>query len=135
MERPDLYWFIASAYYVLSMVAPSGQELDDVLSQCIATPWDIADVYDQFAAAITAAGISLVPTNAGTGDFIDGKHVVTCSPTDKLLLAVVLLFSAETCWLDSIPHGAPDQIKGLVIVLVQWGAQRFPTPFFSFSET
>ena len=116
------------------MVAPSADALENVLSECIATQWDISKVFPAFNAAVKAAGISLVPTQSGTGDISDGKQLVTVSSTDKLLLAMIFLFSTSTCWIDEMPAGAPTGVKTLASTLVQWGAQRFPTHYFRFTE-
>ena len=134
IERPDLYWFIASAYYVLVMVAPSSQALEDELSECIDNVWDISPIFDQFARVVKTAGVALVPTETGTGDFVDGRQSVTSSQPDKLLIALILLFSTETCWIDRVPAGTPQPIKRFAKQLVGWGAQRFPTCYFDYIE-
>ena len=116
------------------MIAPSSQALEDELNECIQTSWDVSNIFDQFAKVVEAAGVSLVPTETGTGDFVDGRQTVTASPPDKLLVALILLFSTDTCWIDKVPAGTPKPVKRLAKRLVGWGAQRFPTFYFNYVE-
>lgn len=121
---------MGSAYYIIAVVAPSGEELDAVSQACIAEPWEVTDWFQGFTAAVNMAGIVLVPTRLGTPDFIDGPARATCCLNDKLLLLLILLFSSKFQWIDGAPPSAPKPVIKYIAVIQNWTGRRFPLAHF-----
>ena len=129
-NRPDLQWLCASAYYILAVITPSGEELDAAATACISAVWCITDCFDDISMAVAAAGISLVPTRLGECDLLDGTARATCCQLDKLLLLLVLLFGAAFEWIDGAPPTAPEPVREFVDTLRNWTGRRFPLAHF-----
>ena len=128
--RPDLQWFVASAYYILAVVAPSGSELDAATQKCIEAPWVITTWFSTFEKLVHAAGIPLYPTNTGCPDFTDGRARVNCSLHDKVLLLLVLMFGTTTEWVHNTPLCCPEPVFNFIALIRNWTGRRFPLAHF-----
>lgn len=128
--RPDLQWFVGSAYYVIAHAYGCCDDLERDLTACTSALWCVSAWFAVFRAYVQQAGIVLVKTNTGTADFVDGYVRVTCSPHDKLLLLLMLLFGVETCWADGVPDDGPEPVKVYATALRFALARRYPATKF-----
>ena len=128
--RPDLQWFVASAYYLLAVVAPSGPELDAATLQCVDAPWALAGWFNIFENTVRAAGISLLATQSGAPDFIDGRARVSCSTHDKILVLIIIMFGVDTEWVHEPPPVCPQPVIDFIYTIRNWTGRRFPLANF-----
>lgn len=128
--RPDLQWFVASAYYVIAHAYGSEEDLERDLAACTDAAWSVSSWFSVFGVCVKQAGIVLVKTNTGAADFTDGYARVSCCPHDKVLLLLMLLFGVDTCWADGVPEGGPEPVKVYVAALRFALARRFPASRF-----
>lgn len=128
--RPDLQWFVASAYYVIGHAYGDAQTLEEDVTKCVNATWDVSRWFPTFRECVRCTGVVLVKTNTGSCDFVDGHARVTCSINDKLLMLLVLLFGINTCWADGVPEEGPEPVKAYVLLLRTNLAKRYPATKF-----
>lgn len=128
--RPDLQWFVASAYYIVAHAYECSASLDASIALCTDKPWNVSEWFPEFTHCVHQTGATLVQTNTGSPDFVDGYARVSCSAEDKLLILLVLLFGVDTCWADGVPKEGPDPVKAYVEELRCALARRYPSQLF-----
>lgn len=116
VARPDLYWLVASAWHALKHAR--GATMDQICSltrSTVASEWRFDSNTQSLSDLLLLAQrmhVVMVATSAkGTADIIiDGAGKLSCSPRDKMLLAIALLWAEPTHWLKSMPRCAPGPV-------------------------
>lgn len=127
----SLRMIVSVAIYNLRMCFVTMSALDGALGAALETPWDIStgsDFYDLYASVVSGCAIAftLVEPNRGTRSelsaVVNGTVGMVMCTIDKLLILLVLLFSAEC--------GLRDRLRGFTnCEMVAYG---LPAPILRF---
>jgi hypothetical protein len=113
VARPDLYWLVAVAWHAIKCARGASMDWVCKLTRDVThPPWAFdcgSRAYADLALMVERMHVVLVQTApAGTEDLVlDGAGKLSCSPRDKMLLAIALLWGQPTRWLDTLPPCAP----------------------------
>lgn len=114
--RPDLYWLVATGWDAIKSMPSASMDTVCALTRAVTTAeWNFEANTVSFADLSLLAKrmhVILHPTGPkGTADIIiDGEAGVSCSPRDKMLLAIGFVWAEPVRWIDTLPRCAPPAL-------------------------
>lgn len=123
--RPDLFWLVATAWHTMKISPGATLEKLTAATDSVCTAvWHFdtgTQAYRDILTAFRIAQIVAVPTAAGgeaditiNGSPNDSMASVTVAPRDKMLAAIVLVWSSAIAWAINPPPAAPPSIVAFI---------------------